>query len=70
VVHGHVQTKVSDAHCNLPEPVDEGPQGLSLLLADANQGNGRQGAISLWQTASQTWTSALQSYRRSWKGAW
>jgi len=41
-VHGHVWAKVLNAHCYLVEPVDKGPQGFSLLLANTNQGNGGQ----------------------------
>jgi len=40
VLHGHVRAKVSDAHCHLLVPINEGPQGLSLLLEDVNQGDG------------------------------
>jgi len=39
VVHGHIWAEVLNAHCYLAEPANKGPQGLSLLLADANQGN-------------------------------
>jgi len=39
MVHGHVRAKVSDAHGLLVESVNKGSEGLSLLLADAYQGD-------------------------------
>ena len=36
----HLMNEVSDAHSNLFESVDELSDGLSILLADADQGNG------------------------------
>jgi len=41
-MHGHIWAEVLNAHCYLAESIERGPQGLSLLLADANQGNGGQ----------------------------
>jgi len=42
VVHGNVRDQIPDAHCDLTEPIHKGPQRLSILLADAYQGDGGQ----------------------------
>ena len=36
-MHYYIGTKVLDAHCYFPEPVNEHPHWLPLLLADTNQ---------------------------------
>jgi len=41
-MHGNVWAQILDAHCHLTEPINKGSQGLSLLLADAHQGDGCQ----------------------------
>jgi len=41
-MHGNVRAQISDAHCHLAEPINKGSQRLSLLLADAYQGDGGQ----------------------------
>jgi len=42
MMHDNVRTKVLDAHCRFAKPVYEGSQRFSLLLANANQGDGGQ----------------------------
>ena len=37
MMHGNVRTKVSDTHCHLVEPVNEGSLRFSLILENANQ---------------------------------
>jgi len=41
-MHGNVRAEVSDAHCHFADPINKGSQRLSLLLADAYQGDGDQ----------------------------
>ena len=42
MMHGNVRAMVPDAHCQFAEPINKGSQRLSLLLADAYQGDGGQ----------------------------
>ena len=39
-MHDNVWAQILDVHCHLAEPINKGYQGLSLLLADAHQGDG------------------------------
>jgi len=41
MMHCHLGTEVPNTHSDLPKPVDQLSQGFSLLLADADQSNGR-----------------------------
>jgi len=41
-MHGNVRAQILDVHCHLAEPINKGSQRLSLLLADAYQGDGGQ----------------------------
>jgi len=49
-MHGNVRTQVPDAHCHFAEPINKGSQRLSLLLADAYQGDGGQ---VVWPTSGE-----------------
>jgi len=42
MVPGHIWAQILNAHGNLPEPVNELPQGPPILLANVDQGNGGQ----------------------------
>ena len=42
MMHCHLKTEVLNAHSDFPESIDELSQRLSLFLANADQGNGRQ----------------------------
>ena len=42
MVHGYVRVEILNAHRYFVEPVNKGSQRLSLLLEDANQGDGGQ----------------------------
>jgi len=42
MVHRHIRTEIADAYGDLSEPVNELSQRFSLLLADADQSDGRQ----------------------------
>jgi len=42
MMNGNIRAKVLDTHRHLAKPVNEGSQQFSLLLENANQGDGGQ----------------------------
>ena len=50
MVHGHIQDQVPNVQGYLSEPINELPQGLSLLMANVDQGN--RGQV-MWSTGSE-----------------